>query len=521
MTVLRAGSATDVGRVRHSNQDLALDGPDLFAVADGMGGHAGGEVASNIAIETLRTAFARHPNSEGLRQAISQANAAIWRRSLLDAELRGMGTTLTAAALVPAEEGQDVVVLANVGDSRAYLYSGGQITQVTADHSLAEEKVRQGELTEAEAAVHPHRHILTRALGVGPDVAVDLWEVRLQEGDRLLLCSDGLTNEVDDEQIAEVMGSVPEPQAAAAALVSMANEHGGADNITVVVVDVLVAEGAEAAAGAVSGAGGRTAAAAVASTALGAQAAGAAGERDGAATSAPGRSPAPPHSDRGPDGAGERDDLTAVVPAVRPGPDQEQPAVPATNGARTAAVVEEGAGPAPAEGGWWARRRERRRRLRAAGVPRRLTLRVLIFLVLVAGVVVGAYYFVRWYANDNWYVTVKGNELVVYQGRPGGLLWFQPKVVDHSGVTTSDVLATRIPALKADVQEPSLSAARRYISNLKQEKIAQEQINSGQSPGVTTTTAPSTSTVPPGGPGVLAPAVTTTTSVVVPTSGGA
>ena len=514
MTVLRAGSATDVGRVRHTNQDLALDGPDLFAVADGMGGHAGGEVASNLAIETLQNAFARHPSADGLRQAINEANAAIWRRSLLDSDLRGMGTTLTAAALVPAGDGQDVVVLANVGDSRAYLYSAGRITQVTADHSLAEEKVRQGELTEAEAAVHPHRHILTRALGVGPDVAVDLWEVRLQEGDRLLLCSDGLTNEVEDDQIAQVMGTVPEPNEAADALVALANQHGGADNITAVVVDVLVADEASAGDG-----HGPTEAAAVGPAALvdGLGQRRSPSERDVAAV---GGVPVGGRPNGEAYGGG---DLTAVVPAV--GPAQEgaaarvaEPAGPVKgNGASTRIIEPELPPPLEEKPGWWARRRERRRRLRAAGIPRRITLRVLVFFVLIVGVVLGAYFFVRWYANDNWYVTVKGNELVVYQGRSGGLLWFQPKIVDRSGVTTNDVLSTRIPALRADVQEPSLSAAKRYISNLVQEKFAQEQINQGQSPGVTTTTIlPTTTTTAPaalGGP------VTSTTSVVVPTTG--
>lgn len=507
MTVLRAGSATDVGRVRHSNQDLALDGPDLFAVADGMGGHAGGEVASNIAIETLRSTFGRRPSAEGLRQAISEANAAVWRRSLLDTELRGMGTTLTAAALVPSSDGQDVVVLANVGDSRAYLYSDGQIAQVTADHSLAEEKVRQGELTEAEAAVHPHRHILTRALGVGPEVAVDLWELRLQEGDRLLLCSDGLTNEVEDEAIAGVLRAVPEPEAAAVSLVTMANEHGGADNVTVVVVDVLVAEARRSDEAAV--------APPLAAATVAEPAAEVAGAGEPSAVTAPAAETAGDQAYVG--------DLTAAVPAVgrsvegdRGVKAQEAPASP------TGVVV--AAGPEPeARPGWWARRRERRRQLRAAGVPRRITFRVVLFALLVVGVVVGAYYFVRWYANDNWYVTVKDDHLVVYQGRPGGLLWFQPKVVDRSSVTTADVLAIRLPALRADVDEPSLAAAKRYIANLADEKIAQEQIASGQSPGATTTTAPNTTTVPPGG---LAPApgasVTTTTSVVVvPTTGGA
>ena len=135
-----------------------------------------------------------------------------------------------------------MLALANVGDSRAYLFSGGDITQVTDDHSLAEERMRQGEMTEEEAAVHPQRHILTRALGVSSQVDADMWELELRTGDRLLLCSDGLSNEVGSNEIAAILGEIDDPAEAAQRLVDAANGHGGADNITVVVVDVQVGE---------------------------------------------------------------------------------------------------------------------------------------------------------------------------------------------------------------------------------------------------------------------------------------
>ncbi len=184
MTVLRSGSASDVGRVRTVNQDLPLVRPDLYAVADGMGGHVGGEVAARVAVETLEHAFERAPTVDGLREAFSEANAAVWQESQSNRDLRGMGTTLTAVALVGGPEGRDVLALANVGDSRAYVFSGGEITQVTDDHSLAEERMRHGEITEEEAAVHPQRHILTRALGVSAEVEADMWELQLHTGDR-------------------------------------------------------------------------------------------------------------------------------------------------------------------------------------------------------------------------------------------------------------------------------------------------------------------------------------------------
>ena len=201
MTVLRSGSATDVGRVRQINQDLPLERPNLFAVADGMGGHVGGEVAARVAVAALQQAFERAPTLAGLREAFSEANAAVWHESQANADLRGMGTTLTAMALVGGDEGHDLLALANVGDSRAYVFSEGEMVQVTADHSLAEERMRHGEMTEAEAAVHPQRHILTRALGVSAEVEADMWELELRSGDRFLLCSDGLTNEVASDEI--------------------------------------------------------------------------------------------------------------------------------------------------------------------------------------------------------------------------------------------------------------------------------------------------------------------------------
>jgi len=517
VTVLRSGSATDVGRVRHANQDLPLEGENLFAVADGMGGHAGGEVAARVAVDALRSAFARQPSIEGLREAVAEANAAVWRASQVQSDLRGMGTTLTAAALVAGTDGRDVVALANVGDSRAYLYSGGRITQVTDDHSLAEEKVRKGELTEAEAAVHPHRHILTRALGVSSDVDVDLWEMHLRDGDRILICSDGLTNEVGISQIADVLGSVTDPHEAAELLVRAANEHGGNDNITVVVVDVLVGEQGKNRSTVIAPVVGGTAGAGIVLAADGP--AGAKGS-----TVAPGaRVPAPP------DGTGE-DSMTGVVPsqpAAPPGPGEtgttrrltpapvpQGPEPPAGEG--IGVVGDEvlgngvvGPGRVPSE-----RKLSRGERRRRAGIPRRVTFRVIGFFLLLAAVLAGAYALLRWYANDDWYVTLNQNQIVVYQGHPGGILWFKPKIVDRTGVTTNDVVFIRIPQLQQNVEEPSLGAAEHYVQNLQNEKAAQQQINNGSAGGGTTTTAigptgtfPSTTVPPPvsGKPGAPAP----------------
>ncbi len=242
MTVLRSGSATDVGRVRKVNQDLPLEAPNLYAVADGMGGHVGGEVAAQVAVDALLRVFTREPTRAGLPTPSPRRTSAVWQESQEHSELRGMGTTLTAVALVGGDDGRDTLALANVGDSRAYLFSDDQIVQVTADHSLAEERMRHGEMTEEEAAVHPQRHILTRALGVASEVEADMWELQLRSGDRVVLCSDGLSNELTNDEMAEVLSTEPDPGEAAHQLVEIANEHGGSDNITVVVVDVLVGE---------------------------------------------------------------------------------------------------------------------------------------------------------------------------------------------------------------------------------------------------------------------------------------
>ncbi len=303
MTVLRSGSASDVGRVRTVNQDMTLERPTLYAVADGMGGHVGGEVAARVAVETLDRVFEHAPTIDGLRGAFSEANSAVWQESQLNTDLRGMGTTLTAMALVGGTRGKDVLALANVGDSRAYVFSDGELTQVTADHSLAEERMRHGEMTEEEAAVHPQRHILTRALGVNSEVEADMWELELRTGDRVLLCSDGLSNEVGTDEMAEILREVDDPDEAARRLVDVANEHGGADNITVVIVDVQVGDDDDEHKPKVTRLGLEAATVAVGvATAAGATAAG-----DAAAATAPANGAEPAASD-----------ATATLPAVRP-----------------------------------------------------------------------------------------------------------------------------------------------------------------------------------------------------------
>ena len=237
MTSLHAGLVTDVGRVREANQDAGLATDRMVVVADGMGGHRGGETASRIAIDTMRAAGAPTTTHELIATVVS-ANEAIFSAARQDPMLDGMGTTLTGIALLPGTE-RPVLAVVNVGDSRTYLFHDDTLRPLTDDHSLVATMVRDGHLTEDEALAHPHRNILTRALGVDPSVDVDAWEVEPTAGDRLLLCSDGLVNEVTDAQIAAVLRRLADPGEAADELVRLANEHGGLDNVTVAVVDLV------------------------------------------------------------------------------------------------------------------------------------------------------------------------------------------------------------------------------------------------------------------------------------------
>ena len=226
------GSRTDIGCVREHNEDSLIVAPPLYAVADGMGGHAAGEVASEIAVRTLGELAPRTADTAALASAVASCNYAVINAAQSKGRA-GMGTTLTAAIL----EGERLA-LAQVGDSRAYLLHLGKMQQLTRDHSLMAEMIEAGEITEEEARTHPQRSVITRALGSDPDMLPDLYELNVSAGDRLLLCSDGLSTMISDEQICDILSRTRDPQRAATLLVNEAIAAGGTDNITVVVVDV-------------------------------------------------------------------------------------------------------------------------------------------------------------------------------------------------------------------------------------------------------------------------------------------
>ena len=244
MLTLAIGAATDTGNLRGQNEDSHIAQQGLFAVADGMGGHNAGEVASAMAIEYLRgVALGGVASAEAFAQVVRDLNNAIFSAATATTDQRGMGTTLTAAALLETTSETDQpsqIVIANVGDSRTYLLRSGELRQLSVDHSYVQELVTEGLLTIDEARTHPRRNIVTRALGIDAQVSVDTWTIPMFDGDRFMLCSDGLVDEVPLDEITEMMREHTTPQQVAERLVTAAKWHGGRDNITVIVLDVSI-----------------------------------------------------------------------------------------------------------------------------------------------------------------------------------------------------------------------------------------------------------------------------------------
>ena len=239
--VLKVFSRTDMGLMRKSNQDCVYtsDAPmgdllNIFIVADGMGGHAAGELASRVAVNTMldciRTSSEKNP-AVSIKKAVRAANSAVFARSLEDISREGMGTTIVACTFI-----DNVVQVVNVGDSRMYVISPRSIKQITVDHSLVEEMIRRGGLTREKARTHPDKNVITRAVGIKPDVEADNFSCILESGDTVLLCTDGLTNMVTDERIKQIVTGSSDVATAADKLINEANENGGLDNISVVLI---------------------------------------------------------------------------------------------------------------------------------------------------------------------------------------------------------------------------------------------------------------------------------------------
>jgi PPM family protein phosphatase len=316
-------------------------------------------------------------------------------------------------------EGATQLIVANVGDSRTYLLRQGELSQLSVDHSQVEEMVRDGLISRAEAARHPYRHVVTRVLGMEPEVNVDTWDLTPTPGDRYLLCSDGLIDEVDDASIAAVLNDRAPTQDTVDRLVAAALDHGGSDNITIVLVDVVKTDPVMA--------------------------------PDPVA--APDHPAAPDHTEIG---------AVAPGPVVAPAPATHDPVEPPPTARAVTGMV-------------------------PAVRRRRLTGRVVAFLVALVVVIAGAVGAVIWYARGGYYVGLVGTQVTIFKGRPGGVLWFKPTVAQRTGVTTAEVLSSSLPQLQSGLEEPSLSDAHQYVSNLVTAYQA-------ATPSPTTTTAPTTDT---------------------------
>ncbi|ORA31598.1 PP2C family protein-serine/threonine phosphatase [Mycobacterium aquaticum] len=229
--VLAAATATDQGPVRVSNQDAVLVEGVLYAIADGFG--VVGDQASRLALDTLRAGFVAAPDRDGLLAAVRRANERVCAHVTSDGS--SSGCTLTAVAMFDDEQGGPMVV--NIGDSPLYRIRDGRMEQLTADHSVAGELVQAGEITREDARFHPQRHLLTRALGIGPVIRVDVADLDCRPGDRLLISSDGLFAAADESAIADA-ASAPEPETAVRQLIEVANNAGGSDNTSVIVIDL-------------------------------------------------------------------------------------------------------------------------------------------------------------------------------------------------------------------------------------------------------------------------------------------
>ena len=377
------GAATDIGQVREGNEDSFLVVAPLYAVADGMGGHRGGEVASSLALETVQGMFERKEGS--LADQVVEANRAVFDRSQTDRSVSGMGTTLTAA-LVDGSR----VHLVHVGDSRAYLLRGGELAQLTEDHTLVHRMVMEGEISQEEAETHPQRSILTRALGVDQSVQVDEGDVEVADGDRLLLCTDGLTGMVPEGQIREILLESADPQEAVEKLVKVANRAGGIDNITAVILDF---------------------------------------SEDGSGPGATKRSAIPQQPTMGrpvpPATPPKRSDITVVgAPIPEPSPEASTARGPSTPSpaARPAAGTRPGAP-----------RRSSRRVGRKVGIWAGVT------LAIVALAMVG----LRLYLDTQWFVGVSNGRVAIFRGVPTEVGGFEL----HSVVVETSIPAEEAQAL--------------------------------------------------------------------------
>ncbi len=459
MAELRWGSATDAGRLRPENEDSLFAAAGLYVVADGMGGHEAGEVASQLAVDRINGDLLGPdlPTADEVVESIGNANRDIFRAAIATPGHHGMGTTVTAIAVIadamagragpnvdlhdphksdvateeetepelppdvtpviPAEP-SEALLLANVGDSRTYLFRHGKMRPVTVDHSYVQELVNTGHITTDEARLHPRRNIVTRALGIEPDVKIDWWTLPLIRGDRFLLCSDGLVDEVHDDEITTTLQEEEDPQVAAEKLVAQANDAGGRDNISVIVVDIL----------------------------------------DG---------------DDPPDPTVEVD-IVPVWPeeGTEPTPAGtiEVDADPDTDTDLAAAAA---AGAAP----------KRKRRL---GIKRA------VILFVIAALLVVLFVFTASWARSGYFVEFdEDDEAIIWKGQTDGFLWFDPTRETPAGPERDELTEESVDAVEERPRFDSRSDADEFIRSLELEST-EDDVPDDEAATSTTTTSPST-----------------------------
>lgn len=412
MLRLAGTASTHVGQVRKTNQDRALFSPPLGAVADGMGGHRGGEQAAAITIDTFRQ-VSDPMTRDRLLETVRAANKAVYDEGERP-ELRGMGTTVVAAVLQPEERRLTMV---NVGDSRGYRFRDGELEQITVDHSLVEELVQQGRISAEDAWSHPQRNIVTRALGLAAEVEIDVFELDAAHGDRLLLCSDGLSNEVSVEAISERLRDVVDPELAAQELVELALAGGGRDNISVVVLDVIDDEDPTAIRSAAESTTRPTPKAAA--TAFDTTQMNEVDENTG-------------------DGA-----LQVEAPPIDGGVETDTPAqvVDHSPTTRRSSVLQ-------------GQRQRERSRAGLLGVAVIAT-----FLVAFLGI--------SWFASNAYFAAEDGGEVVIFKGRPGGILWIDPEVEERTGLFVDELTPAGIQKLEQELEWTSLGDASDFVDQLE------------------------------------------------------
>lgn len=408
MIRIESAAATHVGQVRDNNQDRALVAGQLAAVADGMGGHAGGDKAAELAVAEL-SGVRGTISDASLIKVVQAANKRIFRVALAP-ELRGMGTTVVACVV---DNATALMSMANVGDSRGYQLRDGEFRQLTDDHSLVKDLLRSGRLTEQEARVHPQRNIVTRVLGISEDVDVDLFTIEVKVGDRYLLCSDGLTDEVEDADIAQLLGSAESVETAADDLVRAAVRNGGRDNVTVAIVEVFADE----------------------PVTTNSEASISTEEAEELERSLLAESEKTGLLGKGSDEAEQsRTDQASTDQASTDRAGQEAGIELATDGTQSASK------------------------------------RLAPLVVGTAAVVIAILGWLGsgWYANASFFATDDGGEVVILQGRPGGFLWHDPSVVQTTGLSVSELDGTSLEHLTSQPSWSSLTEAEDFVANLTQ-----------------------------------------------------